>query len=108
MLGQTAVHDRVPYFFTGQYDLGMEYRGHAEPGGYDRVVFRGPTDVADGKTPSFLAFWTRDARVVAAMNVNSWEEGEDIERLVRAGFAGHAVDLDRLADPDVALAALIG
>jgi 3-phenylpropionate/trans-cinnamate dioxygenase ferredoxin reductase component len=107
MLGQTVVYDRVPYFFTDQYDLGMEYRGHAEPGGYDQVVFRGPTDVADGKTPAFLAFWTRGARVLAAMNVNSWDEGEDLERLVRAGFAGRQVDPDRLADPDVALASLL-
>jgi 3-phenylpropionate/trans-cinnamate dioxygenase ferredoxin reductase subunit len=107
MLGQSVVYDRLPYFFTDQYDLGMEYRGHAEPGGYDRVVFRGPTDVADGKTPAFLAFWTRDARVLAAMNVNRWDEGEDIERLVRAGFAGHPLDLDRLADPDVAFGSLV-
>jgi 3-phenylpropionate/trans-cinnamate dioxygenase ferredoxin reductase subunit len=81
----------------------MEYRGHAEPGAYDRVVFRGPTQLTDGKVPSFLAFWTSDARVLAAMNVNSWDEGEQLERLVRAGHAGHRVDLDRLADTGTAL-----
>ena len=38
---RTSAYDRVPYFFTDQYDLGMEYTGYAEPGGYDQVVFRG-------------------------------------------------------------------
>ena len=46
MLGQDAAYDRVPYFFTDQYDLGMEYTGYAEPGGYDQVVFRGDVDAA--------------------------------------------------------------
>jgi NADPH-dependent 2,4-dienoyl-CoA reductase/sulfur reductase-like enzyme len=104
MLGQTVVHDSVPYFYTDQYDLGMEYRGHAEPGTYDRVVFRGPTRIASaGATPSFTAFWTRESRVLAAMNVNSWDDGEHLERLVRAGLGGQPVDLDRLADPTAAL-----
>jgi NADPH-dependent 2,4-dienoyl-CoA reductase/sulfur reductase-like enzyme len=102
MLDLPATHDSVPYFYTDQYDLGMEYRGHTEPGGYDRVVFRGSPQIIDGKTPSFVAFWTRDARVLAAMNVNAWDDGEDLERLVRAGHAGQAVDLDRLADTNAA------
>jgi len=103
MLGQPASHDSVPYFYTDQYDLGMEYRGHAEPGGYDRVVFRGSPRLTEGKTPSFMAFWTRQARVLAAMNVNTWDDGEHLERLVRAGHAGQPVDLDQLADPAIAL-----
>ncbi|MGI8448517.1 MAG: oxidoreductase C-terminal domain-containing protein [Streptosporangiaceae bacterium] len=52
MLGQDVAYDRVPYFFTDQYDLGMEYSGYAEPDGYDEVVFRG--DVARRE---FIAFW---------------------------------------------------
>jgi len=103
MLGQSVTHDTVPYFYTDQYDLGMEYRGHAEPGGYDRVVFRGSSQLTEGKTPSFLVFWTQDGRVLAAMNVNAWDDGEDLERLVRAGYSGQRVDLDRLADPETPL-----
>jgi NADPH-dependent 2,4-dienoyl-CoA reductase/sulfur reductase-like enzyme len=101
MLGLDVVYDRVPYFYTDQYDLGMEYRGHADPG--ERVVFRGSTDPVDGKTPTFSAFWTRDGRVLAGMNVNSWDDGKDIERLVRAGHGGHPVDLDLLVDTAVPL-----
>ena len=52
MLGREVAYDRVPYFFTDQYDLGMEYSGYVEPGGYDQVVFRG--DVAGRE---FVAFW---------------------------------------------------
>jgi 3-phenylpropionate/trans-cinnamate dioxygenase ferredoxin reductase subunit len=98
MLGQDVVYDRVPYFFSDQYDLGMEYTGYAEPGGYDQVVFRG-----DVPGREFIAFWVADGRVLAGMNVNVWDVAEDIERMVRSGAR---VDPARLADPSVALADL--
>jgi 3-phenylpropionate/trans-cinnamate dioxygenase ferredoxin reductase subunit len=103
MLGQDVVYDRVPYFFSDQFDLGMEYSGYVEPGGYDRVVFRGATSVKDG----FIAFWTKGGRVLAGMNVNVWDQTDDIQKLVRAGFDGRAVDLDRLANPEVPLSGLL-
>lgn len=96
MLGQDAVYDRVPYFFTDQYDLGMEYTGYVEPGGYDRVVFRG--DVAGRE---FVAFWLdAERRVLAGMNVNVWDVTDPIRALVSSG---RPVDPDRLADPAVPL-----
>jgi 3-phenylpropionate/trans-cinnamate dioxygenase ferredoxin reductase component len=95
MLGQDVVYDRVPYFFTDQYDLGMEYSGHAEPGSYDQVVFRG--DVAGRE---FIAFWLADGRVLAGMNVNIWDVTDDIERLVRSGAR---IDPVQLSDPAVPL-----
>jgi hypothetical protein len=61
----------------------------------------------DGKTPEFLAFWLREGRVLAGMNVNIWDVQNDIQRLVRAGFAGHAVPTARLTDPAVPLADLV-
>jgi 3-phenylpropionate/trans-cinnamate dioxygenase ferredoxin reductase subunit len=103
MLGEEVVYDRVPYFFSDQYDLGMEYSGWVEPGGYDRVVFRGDVDRRE-----FVAFWVSGGRVLAGMNVNVWDVTEDIQKLVRAGYGGHAVDLERLADPKVALGELPG
>jgi 3-phenylpropionate/trans-cinnamate dioxygenase ferredoxin reductase subunit len=106
MLGQDVTYDEVPYFYSDQYDLGMEYSGYVEPGGYDRVVFRGATDFMDGKAPEFIAFWVKDGRVLAGMNANIWDVQDDIRKLVRAGFAGRAVDLDRLADPNVPIAEL--
>jgi 3-phenylpropionate/trans-cinnamate dioxygenase ferredoxin reductase component len=101
MLGQDVVYDKVPYFYTDQYDLGMEYAGYVEPGGYERVVFRG-----DVPGREFIAFWVADGRVLAGMNVNVWDVQEDIQALVRAGYAGKAVDLARLADPEVPLGEL--
>ena len=98
MLGQEVVFDRVPYFFSDQYDLGMEYSGYAEPGSYDQVVFRG--DVA---AREFVAFWLADGRVLAGMNVNVWDVTDDIQRLVRSGAP---VDPARLANPAVSLADL--
>ena len=95
MLGQDATYDRVPYFYTDQYDLGMEYAGYAGPGGYDNVVFRG--DV--GKR-EFIAFWMSQGRVVAGMNVNVWDVTEAIQDLIRSG---KAADPARLADPAVPL-----
>jgi 3-phenylpropionate/trans-cinnamate dioxygenase ferredoxin reductase component len=99
MLGRDVGYDRVPYFYTDQYDLGMEYAGYVEPDGYDRVVFRG--DV--GKR-EFIAFWQAgDGRVLAGMNVNIWDVNEAIQELVRAA---RPVSAEALADASVPLDAL--
>jgi len=95
MLGQDVAYDLVPYFYTDQYDLGMEYAGYVEPGGYDQVVFRG-----DVQRREFIAFWLASGRVLAGMNVNVWDVNEAIQAVVRGG---RAVDAARLADVDVPL-----
>jgi 3-phenylpropionate/trans-cinnamate dioxygenase ferredoxin reductase subunit len=95
MLGAGVVYDLLPYFYTDQYDLGMEYTGHAPAGAYDNVIVRG--DLAARK---FIAFWTAGRRVLAGMNVNVWDVTEPIQDLIRAA---QPVDLKRLADPDVPL-----
>jgi len=99
MLGHDVAYDRVPYFFTDQYDLGMEYAGYVEPGAYDQVVFRG--DVAGRQ---FIAFWLSGGRVLAGMNVNVWDVNDTIKAIVRRG---HTVDTARLANPDVPLDELL-
>ena len=96
MLGGDAIYDRVPYFFTDQYDFGMEYSGYVEPGGYDEVVFRGNRDKGE-----FIAFWLKDDRVLAGMNVNIWDVNDAIQDLVRSAIT---VDTAKLADADVPLA----
>lgn len=95
MLGESASYDRLPYFFTDQYDLGMEYAGYAEPGSYDDVVVRG-----DLARREFIAFWTAGGRVLAGMNVNVWDVSDKIQHLVRSGTR---VDRGMLTDPDVPL-----
>ena len=97
MLGKPATWDRLPYFFSDQYDVGMEYAGLAS--GEDEVVVRGDRDARQ-----LIAFWLRENRVVAGMNVNVWDVTEDIQALIRAG---QPVDRARLADPDVPLADLL-
>lgn len=99
MLGSPGEYDELPYFFTDQYDLGMEYVGHAS--GSERVVFRG--DVA---AREFVAFWLDpESRVLAGMNVNIWDVLDDVKALIRSGTS---VDPDRLADPETPLAELVG
>ncbi|MEU4234445.1 FAD-dependent oxidoreductase [Nonomuraea sp. NPDC026600] len=100
MLGQDVRYERLPYFFTDQYDLGMEYSGYVEPDGYDEVIFRG-----DVKTRQFVAFWLRDGRVLAGMNVNIWDVNDAIQDLVRAG---RRVDTSALGDPGTPLGSLVG
>jgi 3-phenylpropionate/trans-cinnamate dioxygenase ferredoxin reductase component len=97
MLGHELPYERLPYFFSDQYDVGMEYSGFAR--GWDRVVFRG-----DPATREFIAFWMVADRVVAGMNVNVWDVTEPIQQLIRAGVP---VDDRRLADPDVPLDELL-
>ena len=99
MLGTLGEYAELPYFFTDQYDLGMEYVGHAP--GFDRVVFRG--DVAGRE---FVAFWLDgDNRVLAGMNVNIWDVLDDVKALIRSRAS---VDPDKLADPEFPLAELLG
>jgi 3-phenylpropionate/trans-cinnamate dioxygenase ferredoxin reductase subunit len=97
MLGQAIAYDRLPYFFSDQYDVGMEYTGFARR--WDRVVFRG-----EPAGREFLAFWLAADRVVAAMNVNVWDVAEPLTRLIRERVV---VDDGRLADPDVPLEELV-
>ena len=97
MMGEPGVYDELPYFFTDQYDLGMEYVGHAAD--YAAAVFRGDLD-----TREFTVFWLDDeSRVLAGMNVNVWEGLDDIKELIRSR---RPVDAARLADTDVPLGQL--
>ncbi|WP_405712412.1 MULTISPECIES: NAD(P)/FAD-dependent oxidoreductase [unclassified Streptomyces] len=98
MLGQEVSYDRVPYFFSDQYDLGLEYSGWAPPGSYDQVVIRG-----DAGKREFIAFWLKDRRVLAGMNVNVWDVTETVQGLIRSG---RQIDPDALADPSVPLESL--
>ncbi|PRY59038.1 NAD(P)/FAD-dependent oxidoreductase [Glycomyces artemisiae] len=80
VLGSDAAFDKLPYFFTDQYDLGMEYLGFvAGPDAYDSVVVSGSVESLE-----FVAFWTSSGRVLAGMAVNSWDRIGEIEALIRA------------------------
>jgi 3-phenylpropionate/trans-cinnamate dioxygenase ferredoxin reductase subunit len=98
MLGREVVYDRVPFFFSDQYDVGMEYSGYAPPGTYDQVVCRG--DVAKRE---FIAFWLRQGRVLAGMNVGVWDVAATVQELIRSAAP---VDIEALSDPAVPLSAL--
>jgi 3-phenylpropionate/trans-cinnamate dioxygenase ferredoxin reductase component len=89
MLGAEEPYERVPYFYSDQYEVGMEYSGYATA--EDEVVFRGAPESRE-----FIAFWLRDGRVVAGMNVNVWDVTEPIQALVRCGAP---VDRRALTDP---------
>jgi 3-phenylpropionate/trans-cinnamate dioxygenase ferredoxin reductase component len=96
MLGEQASYEDLPYFYTDQYDLGMEYVGHVGPGGYDQLVVRGEA----APDAEFIAFWLRDGRVLAGMNVNVWEVTDAIKALIGSG---RCVDPAVLADPGTPL-----
>ena len=96
VLGAREIYDRVPYFYSDQFDLGMEVRGRTL--GSDRAVIRG--DVARRE---FLAFWLSDGRVVAAMNANVWDVGDTLAGMVADGVR---IAPERLADPGVPITAM--
>lgn len=98
ILGETASYDDIPYFYSDQYDLGMEYSGYGPLAADARVVYRG-----DVEQREFVAFWLRNDRVVAGMNVNVLDVNEQVQRLIRSG---ERVDVARLTDESVDLAAL--
>ena len=97
MLGAEMVYERLPSFYSDQYDIAMEYTGHAAE--WDDVVIRG-----DLAAREFIALWLRAGRVRAGMTVNVWGMTQEIEALIGAG---EPVDRRRLADPAVALADLL-
>ena len=96
VLDHPVAYDRIPYFYSDQYDVGMEYCGHATD--WDEVVFRG-----DVKGREFIAFWLKDQRILAGMNVNVWDVTDQIQSLIRSRLR---VDRDRLADADTPLTEL--
>ena len=98
MLGQEAEFDRIPYFYTDQFELGMEYSGYGALTRGAELVIRG-----DQASREFVAFWVRDGRVVAGMNVNVWDVNKQVQRLIRSEVV---VDVARLADPSVGLETL--
>ena len=95
MLGKDVTYDPVPYFYSDQYDLGMECAGLPLPGSYDQVVYRG-----DREGMEFIAFWLSGGRLVAGMNVNVWDVTDDIQALIRSG---RELDLGRLTNPEIPL-----
>lgn len=95
MLGQHISFDRVPYFYTDQFDLGMEYSGYPPLVGGAEIVYRGNREARE-----FIAFWVAGGRVVAGMNVNVWDVNDQVQALIRSG---REVDPARLADPKVPL-----
>jgi 3-phenylpropionate/trans-cinnamate dioxygenase ferredoxin reductase subunit len=97
MLGDTAGYDRIPYFYSDQYEVGMEYTGFATS--WDEVAFRG-----DRSAGEFIAFWLQDGRVLAGMNVNVWDVTDDVQALIRSR---QPIDRARLLDPDVPLSELL-
>jgi 3-phenylpropionate/trans-cinnamate dioxygenase ferredoxin reductase subunit len=97
MLGDDVSYDRIPYFFSDQYDVGMEYSGYATS--WDQVVFRGDRDAGE-----FIAFWLADGRVVGGMNVNVWDVNQHVQELIRSR---QAVDVAALTDPDTPLDSLV-
>jgi 3-phenylpropionate/trans-cinnamate dioxygenase ferredoxin reductase subunit len=97
MLGMRVAYERIPYFFSDQYDVGMEYSGYAPT--WDEVVFRG--DPASG---AFIAFWLKDGRLAAGMNVNTWDVNAAIAAIVASQ---KPIDADRLRDPDIELAQVV-
>lgn len=99
MLGTPSSYDELPYFFTDQFDLGMEYVGYAPQ--YEASITRG-----DLGTREFTMFWLDGGhRVLAGMNVNIWEGLDDIKKLIRSR---RPVDVGALADPSVSLSTLAG
>jgi 3-phenylpropionate/trans-cinnamate dioxygenase ferredoxin reductase subunit len=95
MLGQDVSFDDIPYFYTDQFDLGMEYSGYGPLTRGATVVYRG-----NRAGREFIAFWLADGKVVAGMNVNVWDVNEQVQRIIRSGAQ---IDPARLADESVPL-----
>lgn len=104
MAGAEVVYDPQPFFYSDQYDAGLEYTGYVPRGIEAEVVLRG-----DPGSGAFMAFWVvpegDGVRVLAGMHVNTWDTIDAIIALIRAD---RPIDPARLADPEVDLGDLLG
>lgn len=101
MLGREAVLDTIPYFYTDQYDVSMEYSG------FPSLVEGPPVLRGSLERQEFLAFWQREGCVVAGMNVN-WPRSDKPQKAIKALITARgSVSPDSLADPDVPLEQLL-
>jgi NADPH-dependent 2,4-dienoyl-CoA reductase/sulfur reductase-like enzyme len=98
MLGQSVSYDEIPYFYTDQFDIGMEYSGFGPMTKGAELVYRGDPD-----SHEFIVFWLAGGKVVAGMNVNVWDVNEDVQGVIRRG---NTVDPAKLADESVPLGSL--
>ncbi|MDQ1543867.1 MAG: hypothetical protein QOK08_1505 [Actinomycetota bacterium] len=98
MLGQDVSYDEIPYAYSDQFEIGMEFSGYLPLIGDATLAYRG-----DPAKREFIAFWMLGGRVVAGMNVNVWDVNEDVQGIIRRG---NIVDVAALADPDVPLKSL--
>jgi 3-phenylpropionate/trans-cinnamate dioxygenase ferredoxin reductase component len=98
LAGASERYDRVPYFFSDQFDLSLSYLGHVRE--WDQLVTRGDQRV---KEPKFVAWYLRQGIPRAALIVNDWDAEDPVREVIRRG---EPVDPDRLADAGVALAEL--
>jgi 3-phenylpropionate/trans-cinnamate dioxygenase ferredoxin reductase subunit len=95
MLGQDVAYDALPFFFSDQYDIGLEYVGYAAPDVDPELVIRG-----DPASREFMAFWLGDGRLLAAMHMNMWDSLEPVQPLIASR---KTLDPKRLADPSIAI-----
>jgi 3-phenylpropionate/trans-cinnamate dioxygenase ferredoxin reductase subunit len=95
MLGQDVAYDALPFFFSDQYDIGLEYVGYAAPDVDPELVIRG-----DPASREFMAFWLGNGRLLAAMHMNMWDSLEPVQPLIASR---KTLDSKRLADPSIAI-----
>jgi 3-phenylpropionate/trans-cinnamate dioxygenase ferredoxin reductase subunit len=93
---QHRPYSTLPYFWSDQYDVSLEYRGNAS--GMDEFVWRGDRDAL-----SFSVFYLRDGLVEAVLSVNDASTNEAGGALVESR---RPVQAAALADPAVDLAQL--
>ena len=84
-------YDRVPYFFSDQFDLSLSYLGHVRE--WDELVVRGSQEVAD---PSFVAWYLCDGIPRAALIVNDWDAEDPVREVIRQGSPVEPAELQRI------------
>lgn len=97
MLGRGEAYERVPYFYSDQFELGMEDYGL--PGDAGEVVIR---QIEDGER--FVSLWIADGRVLAGLHGNDWDSADLIRQMVTEKMP---IDVGRFKDPSVPLSTLL-
>ena len=91
LAGAGERYDRIPYFFSDQFDLSLSYLGYARE--WDELVVRGDREVAE---PRFVAWYLRDGVPRAALIVNDWDAEDPVRELIRRDQPATPEELERI------------
>jgi 3-phenylpropionate/trans-cinnamate dioxygenase ferredoxin reductase component len=89
LAGAGETYDRIPYFYSDQFDLSLSYLGHVSE--WDELVIHGNQDLAESR---FVAWYLHQGIPRAALIVNDWDATNPVREVIRRGQPAQPEEYD--------------